>query len=152
MSKHHHKSNAPAPATATRDNKLIINQSSLEFTTQMRTGILPPPNEMEKYENLLPGITNRLLATYEKQVDHRINLENKVIESDISRGKVGQIFAFVLNILTILSGFILKMSDKPSGIWIIICSMVIMALLFIVGLYSQKKELKNKSQSNPDNK
>lgn len=148
MSKHHHKSNAPA----TRDNRLLIKQSSLEFTAQMRAGILPPPNEMEKYENLLPGITNRLLATYEKQVDHRINLENKVIESDISRGKVGQIFAFVLNILTILSGFILKMCDKPSGIWIIICSMVIMALLFIVGLYSQKKELKNKSQSNPDNK
>ena len=32
-----------------------------------RKSFLPPPNELERYEALHPGITDRLLTSYEKQ-------------------------------------------------------------------------------------
>ena len=37
---------------------------------------LPPPEAMREYESLLPGATRRLFDQYEKQSDHRIQMES----------------------------------------------------------------------------
>ncbi|MBK5247148.1 MAG: DUF2335 domain-containing protein [Peptostreptococcaceae bacterium] len=57
---------------------------------------MPEPAELERYEKLLPGTTDRLLQSYEKQATHRMGLENKVIDGDSVRATSGQIFSFIL--------------------------------------------------------
>lgn len=62
---------------------------------EIRSGILPAPDELERYEKLNPGITERLMKTYELQVEHRIHIENIVIEGDSKRANLGQVFGFI---------------------------------------------------------
>ncbi len=51
----------------------------------MCSSILPPPDEIACYEKYCPGITQKLIDTYAKQVDHRIMLEKTVILSKKNR-------------------------------------------------------------------
>lgn len=71
---------------------------------------LPPPDDFDRYEKTLPNSMDRILTMTEKQVDHRINLENKEMDSKIKQGVQGQkigaslvalfgTFAFVLGLL-----------------------------------------------------
>jgi uncharacterized membrane protein len=59
-------------------------------------GPLPPPQFLEKYEQISPGFTERHLTMVEKQADHRQFIERTVIASKIRHEAIGQIMAFVL--------------------------------------------------------
>ena len=75
--------------------------------TEFRTDILPPPEELERYEQMHPGITKIILDTYVEQVNHRIKLESSVIDNDNKRANRGQIVSAVLAFLCITAGSIL---------------------------------------------
>lgn len=72
----------------------VVSNNQGSVLAHMRASILPPPKEMEHYESLCPGITTTLIDTYKQQVEHRINIESKVVESGIKNSARGQIFAF----------------------------------------------------------
>jgi len=66
-------------------------------------GPLPPPNLLDSYEQICPGISERLLKTYEMEVAHRHELERAMVDSDIYVQRsscwqitTGQILAFVI--------------------------------------------------------
>jgi hypothetical protein len=80
--------------------------------TESRTDILPPPDEMERFEALHPGITKIILDTYVAQVNHRMALETTVIEGDNKRATRGQIISGVLGLVCIVSGGILTYLGK----------------------------------------
>src|SRR6266511_4862554 len=66
--------------------------SSLKLTasrTETYSGPLPHPQLLAHYERLVPGSAERMLARFEKQSDHRMYLEKKVIDSDARRADCG---------------------------------------------------------------
>ena len=114
-------------------------------TFMAREGILPPPDELERYENLTPGITDRLLVTYEKQVDHRQGLEKSVITNDIIRSYLGQAVAAVICIYTISKGFKLIELDKDiTGIATVLVPLGTLIGVFITSYRSRQKERNRK--------
>ena len=116
-----------------------------------RQSILPPPEELEKYELYAPGITKELLAQFKKQSDHRMSLETKVIDSGIVNSRIGQIFAFVIGMTALIFGFVLLLKDKQvSGIATIVCALATLLGVFIYGNESKKKERVEKSQMTPE--
>jgi uncharacterized membrane protein len=80
--------------------------------TESRTDILPPPNEMERYENIYPGTTKIMIDTYTAQVAHRIKLETMVIEGDNKRANKGQIISAAIAFVCIGIGAVLTYLDK----------------------------------------
>lgn len=75
-----------------RKNKLVpknmhdersVAQNDGTLVASMRASILPLPDEIERYEAICPGTLKTLLSTYEKQTDHRIEMESAVVNNDI---------------------------------------------------------------------
>lgn len=61
-------------------NKNTITQftETQELIFMARSSLLPPPSELQEYEQIAPGITDRLMTSFEKQQNHRMELEKTV--------------------------------------------------------------------------
>ena len=126
------------------ENQVVAQMMSIE-----RSSILPPPDEMERYEKLSPGITTTLINTYQKQAEHRMELEKTVISSGISNAKRGQIFAFTIAMTALLGGFALLFLDKNIlGITSILGSLAALVGVFIYGKKKKKDERIQKEKMN----
>ncbi len=65
---------------------------------QAFSGPLPHPDILKRFDEVVPGAAERILAMAEEQSEHRRELEKKVIDSDIARSKWGQILGFCIAI------------------------------------------------------
>jgi uncharacterized membrane protein len=60
------------------------------------SGPLPHPEILGGYEKVLPGSADRVFKMAEKQQDHRISIENKLVNAENQRGFAGLIFGFLI--------------------------------------------------------
>lgn len=136
--------NLSDPRTVSKD------ANSNTFLASMCSSILPPPDEIACYEKYCPGITQKLIDTYAKQVDHRIMLEKTVILSKENRATRGQVLAFILGLTIIIGGFVLIAIGKNGyGIAAIIGAVATLITSFYGGIFLQKKNLNEKEARNP---
>lgn len=144
------KDNNPPIPRNRNDNRLVRKDKGRIIAT-MRAGILPPPEELEQYERLYPGTARILMETYEKQVNHRIDIETKVIESGIKNSRRGQIMAFILGLIAITGGIVLiALGKSAQGIAAVITALAALTGVYIGGNISKKKERIEKSRQNPE--
>ena len=136
-----HKNNSNKKMVA-RSASMVAHYSSSPF---------PPAAELERYESIYPGFSEKLMERYIKQSDHRMALENKVIDSGIRNSARGQIFAFILAMLTIVIGAALIFFNKDAvGIAAILGALATLVGIFIYGNKSKKDERIQKAMNNPD--
>ncbi len=123
-----------------------------EMVASHYSGPFPPAVELEHYEKVCPGFSEKLMNQYVKQSDHRMELENKVIDSGVKNSARGQVFAFILSLITILIGaFLIFLNKDILGIVSILGSLATLAGVFVYGTKSKKDERIQKSRSNPEN-
>jgi hypothetical protein len=115
-------------------------QSIIQF--QARSSILPPADELAAYEKLHPGITERLLTSYEKQQEHRMIIEKNVITGAVRRTYRGQVFAFLLGLIAICGGLgLLFLGKSIIGLSVLIGAVASLIGIFIYGKESNKKHI-----------
>lgn len=103
---------------------------------------------LKEYDEVLPGLADRIVTTAETQSKHHIKLESRVTASNIWRGHVGQIFAFLIAIGGIIAGTYLIMQNRPSeGLAAILGPIGGIAGVFIWGKRKQSQELASKSRT-----
>ena len=78
--------------------ELIIQQLSVRHS-----GPLPDGESIKIYSEVIPDGGNRLMTTVEKQLDHRIEIENKGVNRSFNQSSTGQWMAFAI---TLVFGFI----------------------------------------------
>lgn len=128
-----------------------LSQNENTLIASMRTSILPPPEEMERYEAICPGTLKTLLSTYEKQTNHRIELEKSVIESDIKNSRLGQIFAFILAMTSIVGGVSMILLGKDvQGLVAILAALGSLLCVFLGKNIKNSKKLLEKNKKNPE--
>jgi len=76
------------------------------------SGPLPPPESLERYNQVLPGLAERIITMAESQHSHRQGLEKHVIHSNVSAQKTGTILGFVIAMTVIGGGFFLVHEGK----------------------------------------
>ena len=72
------------------DPGLTISSST---TTTGWSGPLPPPEAFRAYEDALPGAQDRIMAVYEAQAAHRMQLETDTAYRDHVRSRQGMFLA-----------------------------------------------------------
>ena len=77
-----------------KGNGVLVRQTSV----QAFSGPLPPPEILKQFNDIVPGAAERIIKMAEDQSLHRRDLESRVIESDISRSKWGQVLGFCIAI------------------------------------------------------
>ena len=125
--------------------------SHVEHIEQHFQGPIPPPNIMEAYDRILPGSADRILKLTEQQFEHRVAIENKVIDSKIISERRGTLLGFSLAVFIILASVILILKDKDiAGLAGIIITVTSLLLAFMYGKKSNIKELENKKEKNEE--
>ena len=141
----------PSPARAIESDKDIRVAA---FHHQSHSGPLPSPETFRADELAHPGTAERILQRFEKQSDHRMTMERKVIESNTFSQKAGVNWAGILAFVAIVGGIFLAFEGKSfTGL-----TMFIGAIASLVGtnLYSrhaqteERRELRNALQSSSD--
>lgn len=131
-------------------NKKIVTKSA-SMVAHYSSSPFPPAAELEHYESIYPGFSEKLMERYIKQSDHRMSLESKVVDSGIRNSARGQIFAFVLAMVTIIIGASLIFFNKDAvGIAAILGALATLVGIFIYGNKSKKDERIQKAMNNPE--
>ena len=60
------------------------------------SGPIPPPQILQQYNSIVPNAAERIVRMAEKQSDHRMDLERKVVNSDVVKSYAGMIFAAII--------------------------------------------------------
>lgn len=66
------------------------------------SGPLPAPEDFAAYKNVVPDAPERILAMAEKQQQHRIDTERKIVDSNIKSSLRGQVLGAIMAIICLL--------------------------------------------------
>ena len=94
-------------------------------------GPIPPPNVLGEYDKMLPGAADRIVSMAEAQASHRRNMEEVELHSDVMLEARGQLFGFVLAVVSLGGGMVLVGLDKT----LLGTAAVIGAVAALVGLF-----------------
>jgi uncharacterized membrane protein len=112
------------------------------------SGPLPPPEELAKYEQILPGSAHRIIAMAEQQSAHRQALEKTTINANSMTQRWGLVCAFVISMTAIVGGIWLSAHGMSgAGLTSIIAALGALVGVFIYGKSQQKKELNEKQRA-----
>lgn len=111
------------------------------------SGPLPPPEILEKYNRVFPGLAERIIGMAEQQSKHRQNLEKTVVDSNAFVQKAGPFLGFVVAMTAVVGGIELILKGKDGyGLAAIIGALASLAGVFIYGKTRQRKELNEKAE------
>ncbi len=135
MSKKHHLQNQ------TVNNAIIVHKEQV----QSFSGPLPHPDILRQFEQVAPGSAERIIKMAEDQSSHRRDLEKKVIESDISRSKWGQVLGFVIAITGLLVSVVIGIFGNPiAGVVMGAGTIASLVWVFMYGSRLRSEERKDK--------
>jgi len=116
--------------------------------TEVFVGPLPPPHLLARYNDVIPGGAERMLAMAERQSAHRESMEALVVKGNLARQREGAYFAFILAFLTICGGIFLLYSGRSiAGLVAILTPLATLAGVFVYTKHEQRKERVEKAKA-----
>jgi uncharacterized membrane protein len=83
----------------------------------MFRGPLPPPEMLQQYNSIVPGMAERLLQAFEDQASHRRAMDEKTLTLNFRLARVGQVSAFVIGVAALGSGtYLASIGHSVTGI------------------------------------
>src|ERR1035437_1951310 len=126
--------------------------SSLPHVRINSSDAIPSPEVLAKYNSIIPGLAERIVAHAEKQSMHRTILEKKLLMSNIRKSYLGLVFGFLIGSLGVGGGIWLTFSGfNVTGIFFSSASLVSLVMSFIYGSQNKKNipdELTYKENNN----
>jgi uncharacterized membrane protein len=108
-------------------------------------GPLPDPETLSEYSAIIPNGAERIMQMAEKQLDHRMKMENKVVRGQMLQSNIGQILAFLIGIAALsASTYCIVNGYEWSGSILGIGGLTGLVTAFIKGRSSQEKNLEEK--------
>jgi uncharacterized membrane protein len=105
------------------------------------SGPLPPPQILEKYNEIVPDAANRIITMAENQAKHRHQLESEAIKSEIRNSRTGLHYGFIIGIAAILGGVVCTLAGYQIGGGIIGGTGITgLVGVFVYGSRSKRKE------------
>lgn len=105
------------------------------------SGPLPDGDTLIKYDSVIPNGADRIMKMAERQQEHRMDIESKVIAGQVKQSKLGQIFGLIIGIVGIGCGTFLAYSGAKTVGGIIAGGTVIsLVSVFVIGKRNQKSD------------
>ena len=141
------KPDKPAVPESSKQNVISeTTTTSFQHYTR-REGPIPSPLEMAKYEEIIPGAAERILAMAERQAKHRQNLESTVVKRSVQDQRLGIIFAFAITITTLaVAALCVSWGHEIVGAIIGTSGVGSIITAFIYGTRSNRAEREQKSE------
>ncbi len=121
---------------------LLYQARSMSFS-----GPLPHPDVLASYDQVIPGLADRIVSEAHGQTSHRQALEAKALDGELWRSKAGVISALAVAIGGMAGGFalILMGKDVAGGLF---AGVPIASIVgnFIYGTVSRRREREKKME------
>jgi uncharacterized membrane protein len=105
---------------------------------------------LARYNQTLPGLAERVVVMAENQSKHRQKLEEKVVDSNCSSQRRGQVYGFIIILIVVVGGMYLIHEGKSvQGLVAILGALTSVLAVFLYGKVEQKKELARKASQFP---
>lgn len=115
------------------DKRDVIMSAMYAIEQKSYSGPLPAPEDFSEYEKILPGSTDRILKMAEKQVDHRISSDNKIIDNTYRQSGRGQILGAILVVMFGVISLILGLTGHDSlAKYIGVTTVIGLAVVFVL--------------------
>lgn len=122
-------------------NLTLKQQKSVTQTQTFHQGPLPPAHEFEKYEQIQPGMADRIMGMAEKEQNYGHERDRKIIDGTFVLKKRAQLFAFILSIIFIIGGFIMIFqNEKTPGYILSGIGLVSLVSQFLGSAFSKKEK------------
>ena len=107
----------------------------------LHVGPIPPPEVLAQYEEVLPGLADRIMVEAERQTAHRQAAEMTVIRNDARQS----VFGLAAGVVTVLAALavaaIFVFQGQPwFGIVALLAPITTLGGVFVHGTYSRRKE------------
>lgn len=114
--------------------KDVARADATEPTTVRVMDYLPAPEELARYEKVVPGGAERILEMAEQQSMHRREMEDKAVSAEIRGTRIKQVLTFVLALATgVLGGVLLISGSELAGLMVILVDAAAVAGIAIYG-------------------
>jgi len=111
----------------------------------IHSGPLPSPEQLVKYDEVVPGAARRIMEAADEQRKHRIAIEKQVVSSQMKESNRGQIMGFIIALIGLsLGSFLVYSGHDVAGASIAGITLVGLVTVFIKGQNRQDKDLKEK--------
>ena len=90
---------------------------SIKHESSSFSGPLPPPVMLREYNEVQPGMADRIVAMAEKQSAHRLEIENKGVTNEIALAQRGQWCAIVFAVLSLPLGNVFGFTGTRYDRW-----------------------------------
>jgi uncharacterized membrane protein len=135
--------------------KGIAQQGVFPFPAQDRTyteylehfqGPYPPPQMLEQYDQVHPGLAEEIVSGVREQRQHRIKLEDRVTKHNIIQGYIGQGSALIVTIFALYLSFQLVLMGFDVGGFVLgFSALATLAAVFFIGKRQQRQDLDKKA-------
>lgn len=89
-------------------NAAVVRQTQqVVMHTQQWAGPLPPPAVLKQYDEVFPGLAGRIVASMEREQEHRHTVDRKLIETHRVAFTRGQWIAATIALVCLVLGFLL---------------------------------------------
>lgn len=114
------------------------------------SGPIPPPETLRGYEGILNGSMDRILKMAEKEQDHRIDMESKIVHSEVSLSKTGQICGLSLVVFFGIIALVLGLFNHDVLAGMVFCTTIIGVAVIFVLRKLPKSETKPKKEDSEE--
>lgn len=125
--------------------QLRLIKFSTTLSAKTFSGPIPPPDEMERFNEIIPNGADRIMVMAETQSTHRISIEDRVVRSQQRQSGIGQIFGFIIGLTGLGLAYLLISSGHDiAGATIGSTTLLGMVTVFVTGKAAQRKNLQQK--------
>lgn len=117
------------------------------FQRSAFSGPLPPPDLLQKYNEIVPGLADRIVQMAERQESHRHDLEGRAVQADIRRGYFGMSSGLVVALVGLaIGGYLLSLGQKVEGSLFAGSTLAAIVGVFVYGTGQRRKEREEKTR------
>lgn len=109
---------------------LVMSQGTVEI----RGGPLPEPSVLSEYDQVLPGLADRIVNMAESEATHRQRMQSRLLELSSRRSFAGLIAGFIIALSSLaVAVWIINNGHYIAGTVLVSCDIVALTTIFVLG-------------------
>jgi uncharacterized membrane protein len=126
------------------ERRLQNRNGEITVEQKFHSGPLPSPEDLHRYNTILPGLADRIVHMAEQQSTHRQKLESRVVWFDGARIILGLVFGFAIALGGVVAGAYLILSGHSvAGLTSLLVPLGVIVGAFVYQQRKPKKEVDN---------